>query len=158
IAAEFCGSKKSLATGLPMASVMFGSGAALGLLILPLMIYHQIQLLICSWLAADYGKEDTEPAASIDCQTMDTIHYVRTTLSVPGAGMAIHIAELKELNSQVCEMLRLIALDPNNSIVGAAAGDAREGNIDMPTKQVPHPETYDQFPDIEATYIDSQGF
>src|SRR5699024_3035547 len=63
---------------------------------------------------------------------MDTIHYVRTTLSVPGAGMAIHIAELKELNSQVCEMLRLIALDPNNSIVGAAAGDAREGNIDMP--------------------------
>lgn len=89
---------------------------------------------------------------------MDTIHYVRTTLSVPGAGMAIHIAELKELNSQVCEMLRLIALDPNNSIVGAAAGDAREGNIDMPTKQVPHPETYDQFPDIEATYIDSREF
>lgn len=61
IAAEFCGSKKSLATGLPMASVMFGSGATLGLLILPLMIYHQIQLMICSWLAAHYGKEETEP-------------------------------------------------------------------------------------------------
>ena len=62
IAAEFCGSKKSLATGLPMASVMFGSGTTLGLLILPLMIYHQIQLMICSWLAAHYGKEETEPA------------------------------------------------------------------------------------------------
>lgn len=46
-----------------MASVMFGSGATLGLLILPLMIYHQIQLMICSWLAAHYGKEETEPAA-----------------------------------------------------------------------------------------------
>ena len=44
IAIEFCGSKKSLATGLPMASVIFASGgASLGLLILPLMIYHQVQ-------------------------------------------------------------------------------------------------------------------
>lgn len=89
---------------------------------------------------------------------METIHYVRTTLSIPGAGMAIHIAELKELDSQTCEMLRLIALDPNNSIVGAATGDSREGNIDMPTKQVPHPQTYDQFPDIDASYIKQHEF
>lgn len=58
IAIEFCGSKKSLASGLPMATVMFGGGA-LGLLILPLMIYHQIQLMICAWLAARYGQEQT---------------------------------------------------------------------------------------------------
>lgn len=89
---------------------------------------------------------------------METIHYVKTTLSVPGAGMAIHIAELKELNSQMCEMVRLIALDPNNAIVGAAHGDVREGNIDMPTKQVPHPSTYEQFPDIDATYIEQSEF
>lgn len=57
IAIEFCGSKKSLATGLPMASVIFG-GASLGLLILPLMIYHQVQLMICSWLAARYGRAE----------------------------------------------------------------------------------------------------
>lgn len=55
-AIQFCGSKKSLATGLPMASVMFGGGA-LGLLILPLMIFHQIQLMICSWLAARYASK-----------------------------------------------------------------------------------------------------
>ena len=89
---------------------------------------------------------------------MDTIHYVRTTLSIPGAGMAIHIAELKELDSQTCEMLRLIALDPNNSIVGAAMGNARHGNIDMPTQQVPHPDTYDQFPDIDAQRLEQQEF
>lgn len=56
IAIEFCGSKKSLATGLPMATVIFG-GAYLGLLILPLMIYHQVQLMICAWLAARYANE-----------------------------------------------------------------------------------------------------
>lgn len=57
IAIEFCGSKKSLATGLPMASVIFASGGtSLGLLILPLMIYHQVQLMMCSWLAARYAQ------------------------------------------------------------------------------------------------------
>lgn len=58
IAIEFCGSKKSLATGLPMASVIFAAGGtSLGLLILPLMIYHQVQLMICSWLAARYAGQ-----------------------------------------------------------------------------------------------------
>lgn len=60
IAIEFCGSKKSLATGLPMASVIFASGgASLGLLILPLMIYHQVQLMMCSWLAARYAQRSS---------------------------------------------------------------------------------------------------
>jgi Na+/bile acid cotransporter protein len=61
IAIQFCGSKKSLATGLPMASVMFASGpTSLGLLILPLMIYHQVQLMICSLLASQYSQEKEE--------------------------------------------------------------------------------------------------
>lgn len=55
-AIQFCGTKKSLATGLPMASVIFG-GAGLGLLILPLMIFHQVQLMMCSWLAARYARQ-----------------------------------------------------------------------------------------------------
>ena len=60
VAIEFCGSKKSLATGLPMASVIFASGGtSLGLLILPLMIYHQVQLMMCSWLAARYAQQAT---------------------------------------------------------------------------------------------------
>lgn len=60
VAIEFCGSKKSLATGLPMASVIFASGGtSLGLLILPLMIYHQVQLMMCSWLASRYTQRAT---------------------------------------------------------------------------------------------------
>lgn len=53
IALQFCGSKKSLATGVPMANVLFPHGA--GMIILPLMIYHQIQLFICTILARHYA-------------------------------------------------------------------------------------------------------
>jgi sodium/bile acid cotransporter 7 len=49
----FCGSKKSLAAGLPMATVLFaGHGAGtVGLVVLPLMLFHQIQLMVCAALA-----------------------------------------------------------------------------------------------------------
>lgn len=62
IAIEFCGTKKSLASGLPMAAVIFG-GANLGLLILPLMIFHQVQLMICSWLASRYAQHASKMSA-----------------------------------------------------------------------------------------------
>ncbi|MDY6049659.1 MAG: bile acid:sodium symporter family protein [Corynebacterium sp.] len=55
IAIQFCGTKKSLATGLPMAAVIF-AGSPIALLILPLMIFHQVQLIICAWLAARYAS------------------------------------------------------------------------------------------------------
>ncbi|KAB0570171.1 bile acid:sodium symporter [Pseudomonas palleroniana] len=51
----FCGSKKSLATGVPMAQVLF-AGATMGVLILPLMLFHQIQLMVCAALAQRYAK------------------------------------------------------------------------------------------------------
>ncbi|BDH59839.1 hypothetical protein MTP03_47780 [Tsukamurella sp. PLM1] len=56
LAVQFCGTKKSMATGLPMAAVLF-AGQPVGLLVLPLMIFHQIQLMMCAWLAARYGRE-----------------------------------------------------------------------------------------------------
>ncbi|MFB7465989.1 bile acid:sodium symporter family protein [Streptomyces sp. NPDC056224] len=49
IAIQFAGSKKSLAAGLPMASVLFGAQA--GLAVLPLMLFHQMQLMVCAVLA-----------------------------------------------------------------------------------------------------------
>src|SRR3546814_15644395 len=47
IVLQFCGSKKSLASGLPIASVLF-PGPQLGLILLPLMLFHQIQLIVRS--------------------------------------------------------------------------------------------------------------
>jgi sodium/bile acid cotransporter 7 len=46
----FCGSKKSLATGVPIANVLF-TGSIVGPMILPLMLFHQIQLMVCAALA-----------------------------------------------------------------------------------------------------------
>lgn len=54
IAIVFCGSKKSLASGVPMANVLF-AGPAMGLTILPLMIFHQMQLMVCAALARRYA-------------------------------------------------------------------------------------------------------
>jgi solute carrier family 10 (sodium/bile acid cotransporter), member 7 len=54
IAIVFCGSKKSLVTGIPMANALF-AGASLGLVVLPLMIFHQLQLMACATLARRYA-------------------------------------------------------------------------------------------------------
>lgn len=51
----FCGSKKSLASGVPMASILFPAGQV-GLIVLPLMIFHQIQLMACAFLAQKYAE------------------------------------------------------------------------------------------------------
>lgn len=61
----FCGSKKSLATGVPMAQVLF-AGGAIGVLILPLMLFHQIQLMVCAVLAQRYAqrKDGAQPATA----------------------------------------------------------------------------------------------
>ncbi|MCW7762797.1 bile acid:sodium symporter family protein [Photorhabdus luminescens] len=51
----FCGSKKSLANGVPMANVLFPA-ATVGVMLLPLMIFHQIQLMVCAVLAQRYAQ------------------------------------------------------------------------------------------------------
>ncbi|NVM92193.1 sodium/bile acid cotransporter 7 [Variovorax sp. SG517] len=57
----FCGSKKSLASGIPMAKVLFASHAV-GAIVLPLMLFHQMQLMVCAVLAQRYarrGRDET---------------------------------------------------------------------------------------------------
>jgi len=51
----FCGSKKSLASGVPMAGVLFPL-AQVGMIVLPLMLFHQIQLMVCAALARRYAN------------------------------------------------------------------------------------------------------
>lgn len=52
----FCGSKKTLASGVPMANVLFPA-ASVGFVVLPLMLYHQIQLFVCAWLARRFAQQ-----------------------------------------------------------------------------------------------------
>jgi sodium/bile acid cotransporter 7 len=57
----FCGSKKSLASGVPMARVLFPA-ATLGMVILPLMLFHQIQLMVCAVLAQRWARRPVAQA------------------------------------------------------------------------------------------------
>ena len=58
----FCGSKKSLASGIPMAKVLFVA-PAVGAIVLPLMLFHQMQLMVCAVLAQRYARRvDAAPA------------------------------------------------------------------------------------------------
>jgi solute carrier family 10 (sodium/bile acid cotransporter), member 7 len=56
IAIVFCGSKKSLAAGVPMAGVLF-PGPDLGMILLPTMLFHQMQLMVCAVLARRWARE-----------------------------------------------------------------------------------------------------
>lgn len=54
IAIVFCGSKKGLAAGVSIATVLFAGHA--GLAIIPIMLFHQIQLMVCASLARRYAS------------------------------------------------------------------------------------------------------
>jgi len=58
ITAMFCGSKKTLASGIPMAKLIFGAHPGFGLILLPIMIYHPLQLVLCGLLAQRWGKQE----------------------------------------------------------------------------------------------------
>jgi sodium/bile acid cotransporter 7 len=57
ITITFCGSKKSLASGVPMANAIFaGQSASIGAIVLPIMLFHQIQLMTCAIIAQKYAQ------------------------------------------------------------------------------------------------------
>lgn len=68
VSAVFCGSTKSLANGAPIAQILFAGSASMGFILLPLMLYHQFQLIACATLAQRYAKrieaKNQAPAAS----------------------------------------------------------------------------------------------
>ncbi len=57
IVAVFCGSKKSLVHGSVMASLLFPGAAATGLILLPLMLYHALQIVLASSMAQYLGRQ-----------------------------------------------------------------------------------------------------
>jgi solute carrier family 10 (sodium/bile acid cotransporter), member 7 len=79
IAIQFAGSKKSLASGLPMASVLFGAHASLA--VLPLMLFHQMQLMVCA-VIAKRRSHDPVPAETGES----------AEVSGPGSGAASRTA------------------------------------------------------------------
>lgn len=64
----FCGSKKSLANGIPMANILFPA-STVGIMVLPLMVFHQVQLMTCAVLARRYQKKQQEKQAVPNAET-----------------------------------------------------------------------------------------
>lgn len=73
ITTVFCGSKKSLAAGMPMAKVLFAGVPSVGAIIFPLMLFHQLQLMVCAWIAARYAQrpQPTDDALPLVATPMD---------------------------------------------------------------------------------------
>lgn len=57
ITALFCGSKKSLVHGTVMSSILFSGMGSLGIILLPIMVYHAMQLVLVSFIAQRMGEE-----------------------------------------------------------------------------------------------------
>jgi sodium/bile acid cotransporter 7 len=55
-----------LASGVPMAKLIFGAHPAIGLILLPIMVYHSLQLLVCGVLAERWSKRPPEPSNRVD--------------------------------------------------------------------------------------------
>jgi solute carrier family 10 (sodium/bile acid cotransporter), member 7 len=64
IAIVFCGSKKSMAGGIPMAAILF-PGHAIGMIVLPLMLFHQAQLFVCATMARRYAERGRAVGKSV---------------------------------------------------------------------------------------------
>ena len=72
ITITFCGSKKSLASGVPMAGAIF-AGQSIGAIVLPIMLFHQIQLMACAVIAARYARKGKEKAAAIEASAAPAV-------------------------------------------------------------------------------------
>jgi sodium/bile acid cotransporter 7 len=76
VAMVFCGSQKSVITGVPMAHLLF-AGPVAGIVVLPIMIYHLLQLLVGAWLARRYAAGLAAPMASVSGGTTVAAEEVR---------------------------------------------------------------------------------
>lgn len=65
IAAVFCGSKKSLASGLPLAQILFAGSAGFGLIVLPIILYNQVQIVFGAVMAKRYAARPATPALGV---------------------------------------------------------------------------------------------
>ena len=57
ITAQFCGTKKSLVHGTVFSKIIFGNMATIGIMLLPLMLFHATQILVISVVASKRASD-----------------------------------------------------------------------------------------------------
>lgn len=86
-------------------------------------------------------------------------HYVRIHYHVPElGGELLNIAELKEVTSERCTMVRMIELDPEETITGVFVDGRVIGQANEPMPAVPHPDSYDSIEGITAVRLTRMEF
>jgi sodium/bile acid cotransporter 7 len=106
VVAVFAGSNKSLAAGLPMASVLFAAHASLA--VLPLMLFHQMQLVVCAFLSRRWSQGASEVREAMGVRDAGGRQDARDATGVPDTGA-------------------VAAADATGSATRAAAGGTTEG-------------------------------
>ena len=86
----FCGSKKSLVSGVPMAGALFAP-AQVGLVVLPLMIFHQLQLFVCATLAGRFRREGEALAEAVSPSV--TVPRTETEIAAAAQGVGMSVPE-----------------------------------------------------------------
>ena len=86
-------------------------------------------------------------------------HFVRIHYNVPElGGELLNIAELEEISAHECTMVRMIELDPAETITGIYVDGQVIGQANQPMGTVPHPRTYDSMEGITATHLSEDEF
>ena len=86
-------------------------------------------------------------------------HFVRIHYNVPElGGELLNIAELEEISAHECTMVRMIELDPAETITGIYVDGQVIGQANQPMRTVPHPRTYDSMEGITATHLSEDEF
>lgn len=88
----FCGSKKSLVSGVPMAGALFAPDQV-GMIVLPLMIFHQLQLFICAMIANRYARQPIEEPAAAGAQVPQTPQEIAAAAKAQGLAIPEACAE-----------------------------------------------------------------
>nr|WP_228496321.1 MULTISPECIES: hypothetical protein [Corynebacterium] len=70
----------------------------------------------------------------------------------------LNIAELEEISAHECTMVRMIELDPAETITGIYVDGRVIGQANQPMGTVPHPRTYDSMEGITATHLSEEEF
>ena len=84
-------------------------------------------------------------------------HFVRIHYNVPElGGELLNIAELEEISAHECTMVRMIELDPAETITGIYVDGRVIGQANQPMGTVPHPRTYDSMEGITATHLSEE--
>ncbi|AZA14720.1 hypothetical protein ACFPVT_03215 [Corynebacterium choanae] len=91
---------------------------------------------------------------------MTEMIYTKLTMEIPELGTVAHVAELQPMaeNTGMCRMVRLIELSDGEVPSGGWVGGKSRNLATPPQEVVPHPDTFDDFPEVQSEILTGVAF